>query len=107
MWDKAPQDQCLTWHFDLFNYLHKEHNTDFFSEYDEEKDDNTMKYNNLGLWPTQLEKQVNSGDYTLYLTDSELKKAAYASECRFGLSDELADKIYNYLERKTGENHRF
>jgi hypothetical protein len=39
-------------------------------------------------------------------TDSELIKIAYALECRYGLSDELADKIYEYLKEKTGEDYR-
>lgn len=39
-------------------------------------------------------------------TDTELLKLAYALECRYGLSDKLAEKIYEYLEGKTGEDYR-
>lgn len=42
----------------------------------------------------------------LTLNDDELRKVAYALECRFGLSDDLADKIYDYLKEKTGEDYR-
>lgn len=42
----------------------------------------------------------------LALTDDELRKIAYSLECRFGLSDDLAEKIYNHLQEKTGEDYR-
>lgn len=39
-------------------------------------------------------------------SDSELRQMAYALECRFGFGDETAEKIYDYLEKKTGEDYR-
>lgn len=38
-------------------------------------------------------------------TDEELIKIAHALECEYGLTDELADKIYEYLKEKTGKDY--
>jgi hypothetical protein len=39
-------------------------------------------------------------------TIEELIKLAYSIECRYGMNDELAEKIYTYLEEVTGKDYR-
>jgi hypothetical protein len=39
-------------------------------------------------------------------TDEELLKIAYALECRYGLSNELAEKIYQYFIDVDGKDYR-
>lgn len=42
----------------------------------------------------------------LTFDDGDLRKIAYALECRFGLSDDTAETIYDYLQKKTGRDYR-
>jgi hypothetical protein len=42
----------------------------------------------------------------MLFTDAELLKMAYALECRYGMNDDLYNAIHEYLEKKTGVNHR-
>lgn len=57
----------------------------------------------LSFASDMIEKE---GGKNMRFTDSELNNMAYALECRFGFGDDLAEKIYEYIEKKTGRDPR-